>query len=97
MLGGRGVLGRIGRGWRCSSRCAGRVAADTPASSRLHHPRLHCPHGCLCSVIRGQLPQQVPDVLLHGLDADFERLGDLFVGQPEGDVAKNLLLSGRQA
>ena len=62
----------------------------------LHHPRLHRPHCRLRPVIHGQFPEQVLNVLFHGLDADFERPGDLVVGQAESHMGEHLAFPGRQ-
>lgn len=65
------------------------------AEQLLNHARLDRPHGCLSSVPNGYFSQQVLDVLFHSLDADFERLGDFLVRQPEGDMREHLAFAGR--
>jgi hypothetical protein len=91
-----------GRAWpRLLREVSGEHVADATDAARgagkkmsADQPRLDGPHCCLSAVVHGQFPEQVLDVLFHGLDADFERLGYLVVWQADGDAAKHLLLLG---
>ena len=51
------------------------------------------PNGGLGSIGNPNLPQDVLDVLLHGLVADLERLSNLLVRQPKRKLPKNFALA----
>src|SRR5262249_17880324 len=67
------------------------VPAGRPAPAlRLNEPLLHGPDGGFRAVAGFELPENVLDVLFHGLDADVERATDLTVRQPESHMAQDL-------
>src|SRR5438034_10357716 len=78
---------------------AGATASAGTVTSVLRHldPALaHRIHDGLGPVVDGQLAQDRAHVVLHGLLADRQRVGDLLVGHALGDVVEDLDLARRQ-